>query len=72
MLLRVKNKVLQSRERVGSFHNKEILNQDSFSFRFPNEFDTLLLNLKNKSINSSSGIEIENLIIQEMKLLNLI
>ena len=72
MVSRVKNKVLQSRERVSSFHNKDILNQESFSFRFPKLFDSLLSNLKSNSINSDSGDDIENLIIQQMKLLDLI
>lgn len=70
MIGRVKPKVDLSRERVATFHDANILNSDSFEYRGASQI--LLDKLKADGVNYQSGEEIENLIVREMKFLNLI
>ena len=70
MMNRVHNKILQSRDRVGSYHSPHILNSASFKDRKMNE--SLIENVKKRNINSNTGENIERLIIDEMILLHLI
>ncbi len=68
MLKRVRSKVLLSRERVTTFHQPEVLDTATFSCR-SSDLD-LIKTLRAKGINSSSGDDIESLIMQEMNAVN--
>eukprot|EP01117_Protostelium_nocturnum_P017724 TRINITY_DN7269_c0_g1_i1.p1 TRINITY_DN7269_c0_g1~~TRINITY_DN7269_c0_g1_i1.p1 ORF type:complete len:527 (-),score=185.60 TRINITY_DN7269_c0_g1_i1:398-1978(-) len=65
MMSRVESKVLQSRERVKSFHESSILDTESFSYRGVNR--ELLDRMKENNINSQSGEQLEDLIKSEIE-----
>jgi salicylate hydroxylase len=70
MMNRVSNKVIHSRERVPLFHDANILNSESFEYR--GSSNELINLLKANNVNYNSGEELEYLIKQQMKSLNLI
>lgn len=65
MINRVRPKVDLSRERVASFHDENILKADSFEYRGANT--KLIEVLNSKKINYKSGEDIEALIMESMK-----
>jgi 2-polyprenyl-6-methoxyphenol hydroxylase-like FAD-dependent oxidoreductase len=62
---RVENKVLESRQRVSKYHEPQIVEIESYSDR--GVLKELIQRLKLAGINSSSGSQLENLIIEEIK-----
>ena len=69
MIKRVKDKVILSRERAKTYHVPNIVNVDNFIDRGVHE--ELINALKMKCIKSASGDQIEQLIIDTMKQLNM-
>jgi len=67
MMTRVTSKVMLSRERVGTYHETNILNSENYEYRGASL--ELLNKLKENNIHSQSGESLETLIIEQMRLL---
>ena len=68
MMTRVTSKVMLSRERVGTYHEANILNSENYEYRGASL--ELLNKLKENNIHSQSGESLEALIVEQMRLLN--
>lgn len=66
MFQRVRDKVMLSRERATTYHDQSIIKTENFIYRGVDQ--TLIDSLKEKNINSKSGESLEQLIINEMKI----